>query len=82
MKEFYENIKFRINSMPRMTKQVIAGFFFMILGVILSRADPSIYFFIFGACFSLLGLVLFFMGLINGLMDLIKYLRHKKDVTT
>lgn len=82
MNEHMEKIRFRINSLPRTARNIILGMGFMILGVALSRYNPNVIYFIFAACFSLLGLVLFMMGVIGGFVDIINHFRHKNKVTT
>lgn len=71
---------FRFRATPRILKQMGFGIFFMILGIGLSRYDPNMIFFIFGASFCLCGLVLFFMGVINGILETIRHF-IKKDTT-
>lgn len=72
-----DKIKFKLNSLPRIARLVISGFIFMILGVFLSRYNPNIIYFIFAGCFSLLGLVLFMMGVINGFIDIYRTIKNK-----
>lgn len=51
----------------------------MVSGVLISRASENIIYFIWASTFALLGLILFFMGIINGMMELWRHLRRKKD---
>lgn len=77
MNPYLDKLIFKYKSVPRAARYIGFGFFFMILGVALSRYDPNVIFFIFAAVFALLGLVLFFMGVINGLVETIQFIRHK-----
>lgn len=79
MKEYWYNFKFRWKSYPRSAKYSGIGFVLMLVSVIVSSKEQNIVLFIWASTFALLGLVLFFMGIINGFMDLWKHLRRKKD---
>lgn len=72
------SLLFRWHGLPRIAKQMGAGFAFMILSIVLSRHDPNVIWFIFAAMFALCGLVLFVMGMINGFVDVFSHFLHKK----
>lgn len=82
MREYYDNFKFKWYSYPRSAKYTGIGFVLMVVGVIISRSNENIIYFIWASTFALLGLVLFFMGIINGLVDLWRHFRKKKNVTS
>jgi len=77
MKHVFFWIKMKFDLTPRIAKYLIFGMFFMVLSVILSKTSDNVIFFIFSACFALLGLVLSMMGLINGCLDLARYLKNR-----
>ena len=77
MNPYLDRLIFKYKSIPRGLRYIGFGFFFMVLGVALSKYDPNVIFFIFAAVFALLGLVLFFMGVINGMVETIHFIRNK-----
>lgn len=77
MREYLDWLRLKISFIPRMVRYIVSGLAFMVLGIILSKYDPNVIYFIFSAMLSLLGLVLFMMGLINGALDLARHIKYK-----
>lgn len=75
---YLDRIIFLWNGTSRPAKQIGFAVVFMALALVISRYSPNVIYFIFSACFALCGLVLFFMGLINGIIDLFNYFLHRK----